>query len=934
MAARTRNPVVKNPKRTIKSLSARVRKQKLSIIERMAEDSASHIQKLFGVSKNDVVGELIQTILLSDKKHPEPVDDVLTENGNRKTKKYIAYLWGYYGCKRKATKKPTTSRLSDLDDLVSGAPPPPNKKQTKPNKTRVKPTVDIYLSSQIINKYGEVTIRWESENASEVVYNNFGVKDPKKKTSGSIVVNNIKTKKTYKIVVANEFGDQASDQIDLELNDPDLDTLKNAIDDAKDTPSQTETNNQQPENKENTEEQDEPTIVSNKSRANLGGNQLNKTLEDIKKLTEDILTNLTNQSIFNKQVVEFDRKESEKQKRLKRENLMEKPKKLASQLMNSKIMAPIKSLFDWLINFIVFTLLGRTFKKVMDWATDPKNKNKVESIKRFLSDFWPALLATFILFGTGFGKFIRSTVGLIVKMSKFILGKGIPGLIKMFKNLGPKGKVAAAVIVGGIATKQIIGQLYKDRDGQPTDKKSAPSTSRRREQIEKNNKAPKLNVPAKRGGGSIKSLKNNPALSYLNSDNLNTSDLALDDSGLVTPDSGQKVRGAGKDTQLTALQPGEVVISKAAVEHFGGPDYFLKLNQMGGGTNQTKFANNIQLAAGGGLVGGGNVSNNQKFNNNVQIASGGFGNMLKNVGGVFGINSASPPKPKMAPPKKWHGPSPEYDHKSKEVRALLKTIKVAEGTIKSKNSYDTVYGGKMIPVRQMTVKELIDTQMTDKLPKRLGGGNAPWPKGSVASGAYQFMPHTLKELIKRKVLTPSDVMTPDTQDRAAWALANIRGITLERLKKEGLSRNILDVLSPEWASLPTKSGKSYYDQPVKAPSLLQKTYNQSLQLDQQANIQLQNKPKTNLAQLGNIPSPPKQSTPVLAANKIQKLPSSSPTIGPNNNLNTTTVINLPDVINTQQIGNNKGQGTSVPEFSAVSFAREERLDNVSTYGIA
>lgn len=933
MATRIRNPVIKNPKRTIKSLSARVRKQKLSIIERMAEDSASHIQKLFGVSKNDVVGELIQTILLSDKKHPEPVDDVLTENGNRKTKKYIEYLWGYYGCKRKATKKPTTSRLSDLDDLVSGAPPHPNKKQTKPNKTRVKPTVDIYLSSQIINKYGEVTIRWESENASEVVYNNFRIKDPKKKTSGSIVVNNIKTRKTYKIVVANEFGDQASDQIDLELNDPDLDTLKNAIDDAKDTPSQTETNNQQPEDKENTEEQDEPTIVSNRSRTNLGGNQLNKTLEDIKKLTEDILTNLTNQSLFNKKVVEFNRKEAEKQKRSKRENLMEAPKKLASQLMNSKIMAPIKSLWDWLVNFIVFTILGRTFKKVMDWATDPKNKDKVESLKQFFSDFGPALLATFILFGTGFGKFIRSTVGLVVKMSKFILTKGIPGLVRMFKNLGPKGKIAAAVIVGGIGTKMLLNQLYKNRDGEDQTDKKPTSTSKRQEQIKENSKSNNFKLPTKRGGGAINKLKNNPFMDFLNPDKANVSDLLLDDTGIITKDSGEKIRGAGKDTQLIAAQPGEVVISKSAVDYFGGPDYFLKMNQMGGGTNKQTFANNIQLAAGGGLVGG-NVNNKPSFNNKFQIAGGGvFNNLMQGAGRLFGINSSGSGKPKIAPT--MHGPpTPAPEHKTKEVQALLRTLRVAEGTIKSKNSYDTVYGGKMIPIRQMTVKELIDTQMSDKLPKRLGGGSAPWPKGSVASGAYQFMPHTLKELIKRKVLKPSDVMTPDTQDRAAWALAKNRGITLKELKKEGLSRNVMNKIAPEWASIPTKEGKSYYSQPVKAPSLLQKTYQQSLEVSQQANLKLPDTQKSNALQISKqFPLTNSSSASTLSANNIQRLPINSPTIGQNKNLSTVSVMNLPDIITNQSGNVQNNLGTALPEFSAVAFG-SDRATIIADLGIA
>jgi GH24 family phage-related lysozyme (muramidase) len=686
-------------------------------------------------------------------------------------------------------------------------------------------------------------------------------------------------------------------------------------------------------------------IVSNKSRANLGGNQLNKTLEDIKKLTEDILTNLTNQSLFNKQVVEFDRKESEKQKRLKRENLMEEPKKLASQLMNSKIMAPIKSLFDWLINFIIFTLLGRTFKKVMDWATDPKNKNKVESIKRFLSDFWPALLATFILFGTGFGKFIRSTVGLIVKMSKFILGKGIPGLIKMFKNLGPKGKVAAAVIVGGIATKQIIGQLYKDRDGQQTDKKTTPSTSRRREQIEKNNKAPKLNVPAKRGGGSIKSLKNNPALSYLNSDNLNTSDLALDDSGLVTKDSGQKVKGAGKDTQLTALQPGEVVISKAAVEHFGGPDYFLKLNQMGGGTNQTKFANNIQLAAGGGLVGGGgslvvggNVSNNQ---NNLIASSN-----LSNISGGKKFNPAmNLPAINIAMGKlradeqlsSLTKGSNDYvkpggsSSVSKTPWSNLKSATPLHAYLDSQKVptigwgatfYDSIFSGKKSvkmgdTITKSKADSIFNYQVTD-LANNYSNKIKYWP---------QMTANQRAGLLVAGFNAPNGPIGSYRKLTAALNAGDMVTAAKE-LQRGGPNQHRINMERGLLLSGPTDLTKAPIQKPA-TPTQKPKTTT---------------KPKNFIEKIGDgfnklfnrssaIPSGT-TSTPVLAANKIQKLPSSSPTIGPNNNLNTTTVINLPDVINKQQIGNNKGQGTSVPEFSAVSFAREERLDNVSTYGIA
>jgi len=70
----------------------------------------------------------------------------------------------------------------------------------------------------------------------------------------------------------------------------------------------------------------------------------------------------------------------------------------------------------------------------------------------------------------------------------------------------------------------------------------------------------------------------------------------------VTEDSGQRITGAGKDTQLIAARPGEIVISKEAVNKYGA-NFFLRLNKSGGGTNVPKMVNNIQLASGGGIIG-------------------------------------------------------------------------------------------------------------------------------------------------------------------------------------------------------------------------------------------------------------------------------------------------------------------------------------------
>ena len=145
----------------------------------------------------------------------------------------------------------------------------------------------------------------------------------------------------------------------------------------------------------------------------------------------------------------------------------------------------------------------------------------------------------------------------------------------------------------------------------------------------------------------------------------------------------------------------------------------------------------------------------------------------------------------------------------------------------------------------------MDLQMKDSLPKRFGGGKVGFPKNSygevqsAASGAYQFMPNTLKMLVDNKILKMKDIMNEATQDRAAMELMKIRGVTSNLLRSEGMSRNVINKLAPEWASFPTLSGKSFYDQPAKPHSEIQNVYNKNLK-----NIISNNKQKLSV-------SPPK-----------------------------------------------------------------------------
>jgi hypothetical protein len=97
---------------------------------------------------------------------------------------------------------------------------------------------------------------------------------------------------------------------------------------------------------------------------------------------------------------------------------------------------------------------------------------------------------------------------------------------------------------------------------------------------------------------------------------LDINQIAFAEGGGVDDSSGVRIKGAGPDTQLIAAAPGEVVMSKKAVDKYGA-NFFLDLNKKAGGTNIPKIANNIQLAAGGGLIkrtiksfqGGGMVGN-------------------------------------------------------------------------------------------------------------------------------------------------------------------------------------------------------------------------------------------------------------------------------------------------------------------------------------
>lgn len=146
-----------------------------------------------------------------------------------------------------------------------------------------------------------------------------------------------------------------------------------------------------------------------------------------------------------------------------------------------------------------------------------------------------------------------------------------------------------------------------------------------------------------------------------------------------------------------------------------------------------------------------------------------------------------------------------------EAQGLLRMLRFAEGTERGgPDSYRVMFGGSLAP-------DL--TRHPDKVMKGR----------STAAGAYQFLTPTWQQQQKKLGLGS---FGPVEQDIAALDLARRRTLDLgglSYLQKQGLTPEFVAALAPEWASLPTKEGRSYYGQPVKSFSELQKTYQQGLQ---------------------------------------------------------------------------------------------------------
>ena len=310
----------------------------------------------------------------------------------------------------------------------------------------------------------------------------------------------------------------------------------------------------------------------------------NNILEDILKTLNSILGTLKKQNKLSAKQAEKDRKAKEKKKRGAQEEKLESPIKKFLGAAN-KIVKPVKSFLDGLLEFFVKVFIGRLLVKLIKWGSE--NGDKVDAILGFFEKTWPALLAVGLLFFTGLGGFIGNLISLVAGFIPRLLGlvpKVLKGAMGLIKFVATNPFAAGAVLFGAGA---FIPKLFPDTvDAEEKQTKEAPGTNEEKIKALEEQKA-NLN-PLERLQGVDAEIDEQIEF-------LKTGETKKYNKGGIVPGSGNT------DSVRAMLTPGEFVMSKGAVQQYG-LDTMKSMNAAGGGTNIPMVSNGITYAAGGGEV--------------------------------------------------------------------------------------------------------------------------------------------------------------------------------------------------------------------------------------------------------------------------------------------------------------------------------------------
>ena len=172
---------------------------------------------------------------------------------------------------------------------------------------------------------------------------------------------------------------------------------------------------------------------------------------------DGILNILKKNNQLEKKELDVDRKEREREKRGKREKLIESLKggvntaASAGKKIVSTLVSPFSNIWQAITKFLKTVVIGALFNQALFWFGKEENQKKMERVGRFLKFWWPSLLAGYALFFTPIGGLVSGVAA--------ILTAGLP----ILAGLIAKFPLISAVIGTGLLGTAFITNKMKDK---------------------------------------------------------------------------------------------------------------------------------------------------------------------------------------------------------------------------------------------------------------------------------------------------------------------------------------------------------------------------------------------------------------------------------------------------------------------------------------
>ena len=282
-----------------------------------------------------------------------------------------------------------------------------------------------------------------------------------------------------------------------------------------------------------------------------------ENIMDIRETMASILETLKAQEKFELEKFRDMQRRLENEKRRGREGFLERLNKSGMNVIKrgvNKVLSPVRNMFSSIIGFFAKLFLGKIMVSFLSFFSNPANVAIVDGIANFIGTFFPVIVAGIVAATVGIAALGVKMLGLTNVLRAAAIGLGLTSPLTNLVGLGLGGRGAGL----GTGIKMPTMKLPKMPEF------SGDMLMKRIPKIEK------PSIPyGKAGRGFF---------------NFNR--------GGVVPGSGNS------DTVPAMLTPGEVVISKPAVNMFG-LENLLGLNKAAGSSNKPTIRNGVSYAGEG-----------------------------------------------------------------------------------------------------------------------------------------------------------------------------------------------------------------------------------------------------------------------------------------------------------------------------------------------